>query len=126
MATLPCNVELSLCAGGHALRDAGALICHPACLADPLAVAAQALSLHVCETELGLSADDEALPLETIQQSSATLPAWLAYSSNGAGVAWAADKDMGALLHGFMLRFGGLFDCARQTVDIGKVLSSPP
>ena len=74
-----------------------------------------------CEPELSLHADDEALAPETLQQSSANLPAWLAYSSNGAGVAWAADKDMGALLHGFMLRYGALFDCARQTVDIGKV-----
>ena len=31
---------------------------------------------------------------------------------------WAQACDLGALLHGFLLRFGALFDCSREVVSI--------
>ena len=49
----------------------------------------------------------------------APLVAWMAYAPQQQN--WSPTEDLGALLHGFLTRFGTLFDTSKQCVNIGEV-----
>ena len=45
----------------------------------------------------------------------------LAQPEAGTSMAWTPGCDLGALLYGFLVRFGTLFDCSTQAIDLAKV-----
>ena len=51
-------------------------------------------------------------------ESAASLAAWMARNATGVALPWGEACDLGALLHGFLTRYGALFNCRRQAVSI--------
>ena len=58
---------------------------------------------------------------EAVAKASASLATWMAHNASGTAVTWTAGSDLGALLHGFLVRFGTLFDCSQQAISLAKV-----
>ena len=51
-------------------------------------------------------------------ESAASLGAWMARNATGVALPWGEACDLGALLYGFLTRYGALFNCRRQAVSI--------
>ena len=62
--------------------------------------------------------------MAAVEQAVAPLVAWMAYAPKQQN--WSPTEDLGALLHGFLTRFGTLFDCSKQCVNIGEVRRMDP